>query len=236
MRPLRSAELLEIWDRGQDLHPIDRALVVLAFADAGRSWEELAALPIGERNRLLLTARALSFGAQLDLVAACPACSVELEFEFSFPLAELAAVAPVEIETELAGGSRLRLRLPDSRDLAALVPIQDPRRAREAVVSRCTIAVTHDAEPEAISVAFSHAVERHDPLAVIAFPVTCGDCGQAWRSMFDPVDYTWRQIAQHAAALTREVHTLARAYGWSEGEVLRLSPARRRRYIEQVGA
>ncbi len=39
-----------------------------------------------------------------------------------------------------------------------------------------------------------------------------------------------------AERLLREVHTLARAYGWSEGAILELGSARRERYLELVRA
>ena len=39
-----------------------------------------------------------------------------------------------------------------------------------------------------------------------------------------------------AKRLLMDVHLLARAYGWSEAEVLALSPARRRFYLEMVEA
>ena len=38
------------------------------------------------------------------------------------------------------------------------------------------------------------------------------------------------------ARILREVHTLAAAYGWSEAEILALSPARRRVYLELAAA
>jgi hypothetical protein len=39
-----------------------------------------------------------------------------------------------------------------------------------------------------------------------------------------------------ARALLAEVHSLARAYGWTEPEILALSPQRRAAYLEMAGA
>jgi hypothetical protein len=39
----------------------------------------------------------------------------------------------------------------------------------------------------------------------------------------------------HARSLLAEVHSLARAYGWTESEILALSPQRRSTYLEMVG-
>jgi hypothetical protein len=39
----------------------------------------------------------------------------------------------------------------------------------------------------------------------------------------------------YARRLLYDVHALASAYGWSEDEVLAVSPARRRCYLEMAG-
>lgn len=241
MRTLHATDLLEIWDRGRDRHPVDRALVVLAFAFPELGWDELGALPIGERNRLLLWMRATTFGPRLELVTSCPACSEQLEFDFTFPLERYAPSPPREVETTLAAGERLRLRLPDSRDLAAIAGLADPAVAKRRLLERCICAPAREGEAvghdhERVVPAFSAAVEEHDPLAVISFPVGCVACTQPWRATLDPIDYIWRELGHRVVAIVRDVDVLARAYGWTESEILRLSPGRRRLYIDRVGA
>ena len=49
-RSLRDDQILEIWFRSCDEHPLDRALTVLEIADSGEAREELAALSVGERD------------------------------------------------------------------------------------------------------------------------------------------------------------------------------------------
>ncbi len=241
MRALSPIYLLELWDRGRGRHPVDRALVVLAFACPERAWDELCELPIGERNRLLLLTRAANFGPRLDIVTSCPDCSAKLEFEFEFPLANFAAMTVAEVEGQLADGVVLRVRLPSSSDLAAIAGVAEPNRAARVLLSRCVLAATRDGEvvhldPDLLAAGFSQLVEDRDPLSSITFPVACQDCSARWRAVLDPIDYFWRELGQRVTALVREVHTLARAYGWTEGEVLRLSAARRQLYLEQVGA
>ena len=46
----------------------------------------------------------------------------------------------------------------------------------------------------------------------------------------------WAELEAVARRLAMEVHTLASAYGWSESEILSLSDARRRLYLEMVSA
>jgi hypothetical protein len=242
MEALHAATLLEVWEQGRTLHPVDRALVVLAFACPELAWAELCALPIGERNRLLLEARALSFGPRLDIVSQCRGCGEQVEFEFSFPLHDFSPSGARELSAALDDGALIKLRLPNSLDLAAIADVALPDQARLDLLGRCVLELPTGQGalgPEHLVTfgeLFSRTVEEHDPLATIAFPVCCKACGQEWRALFDPIDYVWREVAQRVLLLLREVHVLARAYGWSEGEILNLSPARRQLYLEQVSA
>ena len=44
------------------------------------------------------------------------------------------------------------------------------------------------------------------------------------------------ELATQAKRLLREVHFLARAYGWREADILAMSARRRQAYLEMVGA
>ncbi|MFZ4506489.1 MAG: hypothetical protein ACOYON_02185 [Fimbriimonas sp.] len=74
-----------------------------------------------------------------------------------------------------------------------------------------------------------------DPLAEIGFEPTCLECGHSWHVGLDPASFVWSAVESRASAILGEVHTLARAYGWSEREILDLSPARRHLYLTMVG-
>ena len=52
----------------------------------------------------------------------------------------------------------------------------------------------------------------------------------------DIAGFFWAELDAWARRLLREIHTLARFYGWSEAEILALSPLRRRCYLEMVQA
>ena len=67
-----------------------------------------------------------------------------------------------------------------------------------------------------------------DPMADIHLALNCPSCEHKWEAPFDIVAFLWREISAAARRLLREVHTLASAYGWTETEILALSPARRR--------
>jgi hypothetical protein len=53
--------------------------------------------------------------------------------------------------------------------------------------------------------------------------------------LFDIATFFWAEVSAHARRLIRDVHALARAYGWREVEILSMSGWRRERYLEQLG-
>lgn len=66
MSPLAAHGLLKVWEVGQDQHPLDRALTLLA-ACPELTRDELAALSVGQRDARLLTLRERTSGPALSL-------------------------------------------------------------------------------------------------------------------------------------------------------------------------
>jgi hypothetical protein len=73
---------------------------------------------------------------------------------------------------------------------------------------------------------------ERDPQAELLLDLTCPACAHRWEAPFDIVPFFWTEIATEAKRLLREVHTLARSYGWREADVLAMSATRRRSYLE----
>jgi hypothetical protein len=73
-----------------------------------------------------------------------------------------------------------------------------------------------------------------DPQADVHVPIACAACRHEWSAAFEILSFFWTEIEAWAARLRREVHVLASAYGWSEADILALSPARRQGYLELV--
>ncbi|MET8755958.1 hypothetical protein ABZW32_38575 [Streptomyces sp. NPDC004667] len=84
--------------------------------------------------------------------------------------------------------------------------------------------------------AVAAALPSVDPGADIRLDLTCALCGHGWAAPFDVAAHLWADVDACARGLLADVHALARAYGWREEEVLALSAARRRFYLEAVGA
>ena len=240
MRALASTELLAVWEWGEDRHTIDRSLALLAVALPERSWGELAALPVGRRNGLLLELRRQSFGPVLAAHLSCSACGEPLEFELE--LKDLLECAGENESTEVevsAKGWKVRSRLPDSRDLAAIVGCSDDREGRELLVKRCVLEARHkgrdrtnQALPPLVLEALSTQVEAADPLAIIELQLTCPGCGHRDTELLDAGALIWSDVRTEADRLLSEIDVLARRYGWTEEQILALGPRRRRAYIE----
>jgi hypothetical protein len=87
-----------------------------------------------------------------------------------------------------------------------------------------------------VTEALLEAMRRSDPLADLEIDVSCESCGHERPIPFDIAEHLWGDIAECAERLLEEVHLLASTYHWAERDILRLSSARRRRYLDMVGA
>lgn len=238
MHPLTAADLLDSWEAGLTHPPALRPLVPLARA-CDSTLAEVAALPIGQRDGALLTLRGWSFGPTLQSVVSCPACAAQIEFAFE---AEAIRTPPPPGDppatvAATAAGRHARARLPTSLDLAALPPTADAASARRFLLARCLIESDNpagDELPAALVAAIAAEMAAADPQAAVELALRCPTCAHAWVAPFDIGAFFWEEVNGWAQRLLGEIHTLARAYGWSEGEILALSPWRRHLYLGMI--
>lgn len=235
------ARLLAVWEQGAELPPAARAWLLVRAHDPELPDADLARLSVGDADRRLLALRTAAFGDRFDAVSRCPACDEAIELEFGaadFP----ASPEPRDIE-ELrrlsAGGLRVDYRLPTLGDLAVAARAGGPDAARATLVARCIVRVTRgrdrSAEPSAEVVsAVGEALEAADPMAGARLELRCPACDHTWASAFDLGAYLWAELDAWAERMLREVHLLARAYGWREADILAMSSRRRRAYLELV--
>ncbi|MGW7756641.1 T4 family baseplate hub assembly chaperone [Streptomyces violaceusniger] len=117
-------------------------------------------------------------------------------------------------------------------------------RARRALLARCLVSAHRAGQPlpadnlpvaelpEPVQRKLAEAAERADPAADVTLNVACPECGEATRAELDIASYLWAELDHWARDLLLDVHLLATAYGWSEPQILALSPLRRRYYLE----
>ena len=238
MRQLTSAELIQLWERGHEMPPARRAVALAEAALAGQDGPAAADLPIGDRDHRLMLLRGRLFGPRVSGQDSCPECSTVLDV--SFDLGALAAGhTPVTTPVKVRVGKRvLRCRPLTTADLIAAAEADGPD-FRAGLMARCVTGgdgqpVTDLAAPAMAKV--MSALSAADPLADVRLAVTCGECGHQWDVTFDIASFLWTEICAAVERLLSDVHVLARAYGWSEAEVLAVGPRRRQFYLQAVGS
>jgi hypothetical protein len=237
--------VLEVWEHAQRLAPAMRPVALLSLEQSNADVKALAELPLGVRDAALLRIQQDLFGDKLECVTNCPACSSVLEFTASAGEFLLQAGKPGIGEYWLERhGYRIRFRPPNSADLA--VSLDEAAAAdafRAHILRRCVLAIHGPEEnadidglPVDLTDTLVEEMERRDPLGTIWLELECVHCRHAWRSLFDIATLLWSNLDRWATMVLHEVHLLARAYGWTERDVLQLSAARRARYLGMIGA
>jgi hypothetical protein len=243
---LTAADILRVWERGRDCHPLDRALLLLRAAYPELPDHVLPTLSVGERDARLMRVRAATVGDRCDAVADCPNCAAALEVSISVD--EICGegsdtdrqlnTAPVDAEVD---GIKLRLHRPDGRDLAEIAGAANLTEARRSLLRRCIVVASRDGQslepeqlPDALQERISELLAQADPRSDVVLDVQCEACGHTWPILFDILEFFWLEIEVLARRLVNEVATLAHAFGWREGDIIEMSPARRRLYLETV--
>ncbi|MER6347913.1 hypothetical protein ACWC10_03875 [Streptomyces sp. NPDC001595] len=241
-RRLTEANVLDVWESGLGGTPAARALLLASMA--APSGQDVADLPLSALNALLLELRCGAFGEQLPCVTDCPACGESLDVTVS--TAELWALGAARAATAAEGGHtaepatgtltahgmEVTFRALTGRDVRAVDPAAP--RARQRLLRRCVLSVSPPADdvPDEVLEGVARQLPRLDPGADPVFALDCPQCRHRWDAPLDIADHLWTDVSGYAQRLLHEVHALARAYGWTEADVLAVSPVRRQFYLE----
>jgi hypothetical protein len=212
------------------LHPIDQGLLAVKTAFPETRDESVADWPLGRRNRALAELHCACFGPRLSGWTTCGECGEKLEFNLDGRALIETGAAPTA--KAVAMGERM-FRLPTSRDLARIADSADPARS---LLNLCQVAGVAAAWNEEEIEAVGERLAAADPLAEVRLDFKCPVCGAAFEESLDMASFLWSELEGRARRLLLDVHLLARAYGWSEAEVLALSSVRRKFYLEMVQA
>lgn len=242
MSALSAAEVLTLWESGHALHAVDRALVMLGTAFPEHSRDELAALPLGQRDAGLLALRQSAFGDRLSASARCPGCAELAEFELSCNALRVMDEPIVSAQLELAGYT-VTVRALNSFDLATAAMSADALGAQRRLMACCVTEarrgdepVAPDELPDTLCESIGAAALAADPAAERLLDLQCPRCGHLWQVALDMTHLLWSEIAARARRVLLEVHLLAHAYGWSEADILAMSESRRASYLQMVSA
>jgi hypothetical protein len=223
-------QVLDLWERAVGLDHWRRDDALLAFGQEPPRG-------LGARNAALLAIRNALFDRAWPLQSRCPACATQCEFQIdSQTLAEeLNSFEVAESATFEWAGLPITARPPTADDLRAISLQADTGSAVRVLLQRClsgdlALAEADDAAVEELG----RRLERLDPGAAVGFAIRCPACNHEWSAMVDVGEALWNELQRAAERSLVEIDTLARAYGWTEQEVMRLSPTRRAAYLQLV--
>lgn len=229
--------LLDAWEQAAPQPPARRALTLLAAGEPDGQPQDWS---VGARNRRLLQLRARLFGSRLSSVVDCPLCGSQLEFDLLVGDLLLPGPDPDPgtVHDAWDGDLRVSFRLPDSVQLAGVAGIGGVPGATHRLRETCLLQAERTGEPlelsrtpEAIWALLDREMAALDPLARLELDLSCPDCAHHWTAPLDPGEYLWAEVCAWSEGLLRDVHELALAYGWSQPDILALSPGRRERYL-----
>jgi hypothetical protein len=224
-----------------DFGSADRPALVTALlaacgapADAGHWWRQ----PVSTRTGTLLALLHHSEGGEaIALTLRCERAACGARFEIELPHAALAAepasIEPIEVQRDDA--EPLSLRRPTGEDLRAWRGLRVAHQEQAASAMLTRLCVAGEARPNDVGRAAA-ALAEADPLVDFSVACACPECGHHAERAVDLEDMVLQRLAARQRGLLREVHALASRYGWTEGEILAVAPARRARYLELIEA
>jgi hypothetical protein len=245
--------------------PLERATALLArcvtrVGGCGSPGAEMIdSLSLGDREALLLHLRRLTFGERIACLLECPSCEQKMELELA--VADLLLPPGPETrvcqeETFSVDGQALQVvfRLPRATDFAAALRAAegDAAAAVRALILACVEKVQQHSSardsareapalpaqdwPEGLALQLSDRMEELDPQAEIMLRLVCPFCEHGFSTSFDTTNYLIQELLQWQHGLYGEVHQLARAYHWSEAEILNMPARKRRKYLDLLSA
>jgi hypothetical protein len=220
-------EILGLYERAECENPVDRALSILA-AFTSEARVTLAALPVNQRDALLLASRIAAFGAALEGVATCPACGCKNDASLTLPEG---LNVPIETEGVVQLGDRTAsFRLPNSYDLADAARAPDLASAERILLERCQLSGELE---QAGWQAIDAEITRLCDSSTLELRLTCTQCHGEFVTGVDILRFFWDEFVAYADGLIEDVDALAARYGWTEADILAMAEWRRRRYLEQ---
>jgi len=238
---LDAEALLTLWECafGQPASTRDDALLRVSFEGVG-PWT------LGERNAKLVELHARLFGREAELLSHCPACGTVAQFSGDCEALatqmwpRLDNAPPHRLEAQ---GHVIEFRLPDGADIAIASGEEGDEDFPQLLLDRCVFACTREGNkvpvrqlPASVLDALSQHMETLDPGASVSFALDCPQCATRWQAPLDIGEMVWQKVRAAAERVLLDIDVLARAYGWTEREVLRLSPLRRAAYLQMVAA
>ena len=207
--------------------------------DAPLASHAVARWNVAQRLQGLLAIARSSVGEQLPALARCTDAECGGQIELDLGLRQFERDAPTQLEWQAPDGTPLRCRLPDTGDLAAW----RAHGGDEAWLARRLVRLVAGQAPapdwtfpSAWLAPFAAALEAADPLTALTLEVPCPFCEHPTPVAIDLEALLLDALRRHQQSVLEEVHRLARAYHWSEAQIVAMPGWRRRRYLARLQA
>ena len=223
---------------------VELGLILLAEACLDVSLKALAEIPVGRRDALIFKLREKTFGPWIVGLSTCPACHEQIEL--TIKVADILQESDNNYRKTMTidhQGYEVAFRLPSSSDLLIATVGGNLEAAYHCLIERCVLSayfckqrISASDLPVDVIDLMAEMMGQSDPTADVQMKITCSFCGHQWDQTFDIIWFFSKEIDSWAHRAMREVNDLARAYGWSEAEILSLSPLRRQHYLEIINS
>lgn len=235
-------QVLDIWEQANGKEIEAQTQLLLSLSESGAPVEPLSNLTIGERNHRLLELRQQLFGSKIEAYVECPKCNQALDLAFFIDQLGFDHVRGLPAEQVIESGAiTAMVSLPNGHDLIALANVETAEKGRELLFSRCLSDLRKDGHAVEVSEldendlsSLETLIAELDPRMELLFNLSCPACENQWQAPFEVDVYLWHEFDTYVRELLEDIHLLARAYGWSEKEILAMSEKRRRYYVERL--
>lgn len=201
--------------------------------------DELARLTVGDRERLLLALCSRLLGAETDLVVVCPSCKSIVEVPIRFR--DLVSAQPDTSDRRCVLATRdgswaAEVAPPTGEDLERTLGLGE--KSARALLEACLTAlfdaqgqaVARETLPEDCEAELAEKLLSLDPLAECRIAVECPHCAASFETLLDGYALLKGAVGS-SSALYGDVYRMARAYHWSEADILALPLAKRAQYL-----
>jgi hypothetical protein len=204
---------------------------------------EVSKLSLAEIDRVLAGIYRSLYGDKVESHVRCLACHAV--YALSFTLTDLwnfvtqrsAEDEKLLDEIQLSDDEsvyrvgHLRFRLPTGEDLAQTAGLNQ-EDAAEALKKACLYGASTTEDEEILD----HAMSLVGPMLDTDLESVCSECGADQAVPFRIDEFLLASLRRESAILAREVHELARTYGWSRREILEMPRNERRQYAALIVA
>jgi hypothetical protein len=235
---LTSAELREL--TGADEQSVENAGTAAAIALLDRvlvrKSEDYTSskFTAADRDQLLAAIYRNAFGDRISSTARCRFC--DALFDLMFSVSDLAQTINQDqprvdraSDGSFTGLAGIRFRLPTGEDELA-VATMSPEDAEIELMSRC---VHMPCDPSKWG-EVQEVMQEVAPVLDLDLKAKCPECGRQQDVHFDVQSYLLQSLRNERMQLAKEIHRIARAYGWSLQEILGLRRSQRRNFVELI--